>query len=804
MRFHQHRQFRATLIAAAASVALLTASFAMADGASGSDTVHDWSGLYAGVNLGAAFGAFKEVTKTGPGAYFNPSFGFVSTDLGQVNGYGNQHISPTGFDGGAEIGYDKQNGNFVAGFAVGFDYLNMEGDSWGSGTYKDKAQFEEAAYGNADWLVTFRPRVGYATDNQLFYVTGGLALANPREDMIFSDANGAVESAARNSLQAGYVLGAGLEWALNDRLSMKAEYLHVGFGNDKGHETSTDLIPPVVDPAQAFAHSFGFNTDIFRFGLNYRLGEVDALFDDSPMTSSESPDWLSDWQADVGLRLWASQGKIGAPNPLLNYFAPPTIPKILASRIVFSNLNSISGETYGRFDHASGFFVKGYVGAGGIDYGRQNDEDFPAEYVYSNTLSTASGSIGYATIDGGYSFLRTPTANIGAFVGYNYYLEHVNSFGCTQIAMDYFCGAPAKSPGLIQDDSYHSVRLGVTTQVMPAKNIRLTADIAYLPGVQMDGRDDHNFRQLLLPESATSGDGVMLDASADYLLTNAWSVGVGARYWTYNMGNGASVFDFLGAPPPMFKEPALYNSERYGFFLQSEYRFGALPEATAPDDSQPADWTGIYGGLTLGGARTDGDWRDPYGSTTFFGVTNQAGFGDSDHASGPLAGGRLAANYQWDNFVAGLEAEASWADLRSQATCYSGLGGVNCGHHIGAVYDVAARGGYAWDRWFGYLKAGGAIVSEKENVFGDSYAFYEGTTDVTGNGNANKDLGGWLVGMGFEYAIDDSWTSSFEYNHIGGLSSDNKFPTVAVIGATSHHVSQDLNFINVGVSYKLY
>jgi opacity protein-like surface antigen len=807
MKFGRTGKRRALCLLAAtsASLTLFNASAAMADGAA--SPVYDWSGLYAGVNVGAGTGAFKATTTTDAGAYFGNTgfpFDFDPSDVGTVNDLGKQKISPVGFTGGAEIGNNWQDGNFVGGIAADFDYLHMNGSSWRSAAYVNGVQFIESSYGNADWLVTLRPRVGYATDNKLFYVTGGLALANPREDTIFTDGNGAVESASRNALQAGYTIGAGLEWALSDRLSVKAEYLHLGFGGSGGHETSSNIVPPVIVPAQAFEHSFSFNADMVRLGLNYRFGDVDSIFDGSPMVSSGLPDFFSDWQADVGLRLWANSGRIGAPGPLFNYFNPPTQPRVLASRITFTQLSSIAAETYARFDHASGFFIKAYVGGGGINSGHQNDEDFPADNVYSNTLSTASGALGYATVDAGYSFLKSASANFGAFAGYNYYTEHVNTFGCVQIAQDYYCDVPSKSPGLIQKNAYHSLRLGVTSQFMPSDSLRFTTDIAYIPVSVFDGRDDHNFRQLLLPQSATSGDGVMLDASLDYLLTDAWSVGIGGRYWTHNMSNGATLFDFLGTPPPFFSEPSLYNSERYGFFLQSEYRFGAVEEPHAAAGTQAMDWSGVFAGATLSAGMSDEKWRDPYPSTTFFGYTNQAGFGDTDHATGPMVGGRVAANWQVDSFVFGPEVDVKFGDIHGEATCFSGLGGVGCSHDISAVYDIAARGGYAFDQSLAYLKVGVALVETKESIFGNTYGNLVGTSDVTGNGSTEKPLGGWLLGVGYEFAIGDNWTSSFEYNYIGGLDAKLSFPSVAVIGATTQHVSQSLNLIDVGLSYRLH
>lgn len=80
------------------------------------------------------------------------------------------------------------------------------------------------------------------------------------------------------------------------------------------------------------------------------------------------------------------------------------------------------------------------MGLGIINAGRQNDEDWLAAPVgalvpYSNTLSsTNNGKLGYATFDIGYDVLRGAGTKVGPFVGYNYFAESWETFGCTQIA----------------------------------------------------------------------------------------------------------------------------------------------------------------------------------------------------------------------------------------------------------------------------------------------------------------------------------------------------------------------------------
>ena len=136
---------------------------------------------------------------------------------------------------------------------------------------------------------------------------------------------------------------------------------------------------------------------------------------------------LPTWEAEIGLRYFASSGKtkidlFSADGSLMN------------SRLTYNNLLAHSGELFGRFDHITGVFIKGYIGGGVVTGGSLRDEDFPpAIDIFSSTNSTQhSGSLAYGTIDFGYAMLNSPTLRLGAFAGYHHYYERINAYGCTQ------------------------------------------------------------------------------------------------------------------------------------------------------------------------------------------------------------------------------------------------------------------------------------------------------------------------------------------------------------------------------------
>ena len=159
---------------------------------------------------------------------------------------------------------------------------------------------------------------------------------------------------------------------------------------------------------------------------------------------------------------------------------------------------AFSGELFGRIETPQNVFVKGNIGVGSLSGGHMNDEDwaiFGGTVAYSNTLSDpVNGNIDYATLDLGYDFFRGLGYKLGAFVGYNYYKENKSAYGCTQIAnplSDCVPAIPSSVLGITENDTWKSLRIGVNGDIMITDQLKLGADIAYLPYVKFNGTDDH-------------------------------------------------------------------------------------------------------------------------------------------------------------------------------------------------------------------------------------------------------------------------------------------------------------------------
>lgn len=152
---------------------------------------------------------------------------------------------------------------------------------------------------------------------------------------------------------------------------------------------------------------------------------------------------------------------------------------------------------------------------------------------------------------------------LGGFVGYNYWNEKQNAYGCTQLAANPFvCPPGALFPGdkvITERDTWNSLRLGLVADAMLTDRLKLTAEAAYLRADQK-ALDVHYFT--FGPDPA-SGDGwgFQLEGVLAYQLTSHFNIGVGARRW--HMETDAI---------DRFNQLLKYDTDRYGFFAHGSLK----------------------------------------------------------------------------------------------------------------------------------------------------------------------------------------------------------------------------------------
>lgn len=218
-----------------------------------------WTGFYLGAHAG--FGWSQEnvgSTCTGP------------TPCNQAPGASN--VDGSGFIGGLHAGYNLQAApSWVIGIEGDFSWTNIDG----SGSDANRTATGVLAppgvitwSRNIDWLASVRARLGYVVaPNALLYLTGGVAWQKA-ELSGFNSAPACplCATGSASETRVGYVIGAGLEWALNRNWLLRGEYLYYSFED-------ANFSAPFAS-APTFLSNFGFrDSDLhtLRAGISYKF-----------------------------------------------------------------------------------------------------------------------------------------------------------------------------------------------------------------------------------------------------------------------------------------------------------------------------------------------------------------------------------------------------------------------------------------------------------------------------------------------------------------------------------------------------
>jgi outer membrane immunogenic protein len=170
--------------------------------------IYDWTGPYIGVFGGLAVGDFRYNGYLIDGDRRIPVFNVTSTGRG--------------FIGGAQAGYDWQSGPWVFGAVADIAFTNYKTSISGtSGGVPFSAQSQ------LNYLGTVRARIGRAFDRTLLYAHGGFAYGETEQTV----SAGGVQQFNSSQMRTGWTLGAGLEYALTDRVSFGTEYSYVDLGS---------------------------------------------------------------------------------------------------------------------------------------------------------------------------------------------------------------------------------------------------------------------------------------------------------------------------------------------------------------------------------------------------------------------------------------------------------------------------------------------------------------------------------------------------------------------------------------------
>jgi outer membrane immunogenic protein len=194
-----------------------------------SELPFSWTGFYAGINGGYAWGQ---------SSWSDPAVGANSGNFNTTGGLV-----------GGQLGFNWQTGALVLGIETDADWMSVKGSTAGLGGVC-AADGGGQCQTQQSWVGTTRARVGYAFDRWLPYVTGGVAYGNIQ----------AVQpTGTTTNTNVGWTAGGGLEYGIDRKWSAKLEYLHVDLGTatfmGAASGTSTLAVP--------------VTNDLVRVGINY-------------------------------------------------------------------------------------------------------------------------------------------------------------------------------------------------------------------------------------------------------------------------------------------------------------------------------------------------------------------------------------------------------------------------------------------------------------------------------------------------------------------------------------------------------
>ena len=225
-----------------------------------------WTGFYAGLSAGYGRGNLDTDLKAVPTATAND----LPTALGFGLNGGVARVKDTanGFVGGGQIGYNYQlDPHWVIGAEADLQYAGLDSKK----TFIGDQNIPVTVKTELDWFGTVRGRVGVTADRLLFYGTAGLAYGHADGGLTVTPGTvqnpgvGGPFTASDSQTHVGYAVGAGVEAAMTQHVTLRLEYLYMDLGKRNYHFAFPDSNGSTTDSTEAITEN------LFRVGLNYRF-----------------------------------------------------------------------------------------------------------------------------------------------------------------------------------------------------------------------------------------------------------------------------------------------------------------------------------------------------------------------------------------------------------------------------------------------------------------------------------------------------------------------------------------------------
>lgn len=225
------------------------------------------------------------------------------------------------------------------------------------------------------------------------------------------------------------------------------------------------------------------------------------------------------------------------------------------------------------------------------------------------------------------------------------------------------------------------------------------------------------------------------------------------------------------------------------------------PPAYVPPPPPVMTWTGVYGGLNLGGGWTANRanpnnfalYGSPVNGATYVLPSNAKG---GTSTGGVVGGGQLGYNYQIGSFVLGVETDFQGTSMRSGGAANTALYPDPAGAGAFLVPLSPAGRGVALN-WFGTARGrAGFLIAPTLLVYGTGgFAYGNLQSQLTG---ASSTRTGWTAGGGAEWMFMPNWSAKGEYLFTD-LNSGGAQGVLAATPTDRRHTQY--NVVRAGVNY---
>jgi outer membrane immunogenic protein len=258
--------------------------------------------------------------------------------------------------------------------------------------------------------------------------------------------------------------------------------------------------------------------------------------------------------------------------------------------------------------------------------------------------------------------------------------------------------------------------------------------------------------------------------------------------WRQQINNFSFLFVFFWSGTMHFRLAVLAAVSIASVSLQSASAadMPAKAPTAVPVTTPLHNWSGFYFGGVVGYGWGRATHCDASPTTFCEPVTDPKGW------NGGLT---LGYNWQWTNWVLGIEGDLSWADLNAASASTAGFGCApagadGCRTKIKSYETLRGRLGWAFDRVLPYVTAGAAWTQLHASI---------GNPTVS-SGSATKTS--FAVGAGIEYALWRNLSAKVEYLYIA-KPGDFAYDTNGACGTPGCFVRVGgINEIRFGLNYK--